>query len=179
MHIMLLILSLITSEITLPKLDFGTGKAGMNWRVINDGVMGGLSKGFVEVKENSIVFKGKVSLENNGGFSAFKSRFQKIDLSQFEQVKIRLRSQGIKIALTLETDQRWYYPYFKKDIASQSSDWEIVRLNLKDFEQYRIGQKTGTQLDKSDLNKIIRLGLITNEKRAGGFQIEIDYIQFE
>jgi len=40
-----------------------------NWYVVVDGVMGGLSQGSFGVNdEGNGVFKGTVSLENNGGF---------------------------------------------------------------------------------------------------------------
>jgi hypothetical protein len=37
------------------------------WRIVNDGVMGGLSKGQMDVsKDGVLTFSGKLSLENNG-----------------------------------------------------------------------------------------------------------------
>ena len=39
------------------------------WQVIDDGVMGGRSKGnFAINEEGNAVFEGTVSLDNNGGF---------------------------------------------------------------------------------------------------------------
>ena len=64
--IMLLFYSLITQNTI--KIDFGKEKGGKYWRVVNDGVMGGLSKGTKKLTANSMLFKGKVSLDNNGGF---------------------------------------------------------------------------------------------------------------
>ena len=57
--------------------DFGTknSAASRDWRVINDGVMGGLSQGRALLTEESILFEGEISLENNGGFSSLKSPF--------------------------------------------------------------------------------------------------------
>ena len=49
------------------KVDFGKNKDGKEWRVVNDGVMGGLSRGSLALTDNSILFKGEVSLDNNGG----------------------------------------------------------------------------------------------------------------
>jgi len=161
------------------EIDFGQEKSGTNWQVINDGVMGGLSQGRAQLQDNTILFKGKVSLENNGGFASLKSSFQDIDLSAYKQVKIRLKNKGIAFAMTLETNRNWFYPYFKQRIQVQSEDWEVVTLSLEDFNQYRIGQKTGKQLSADDQGAIIRLGIISDEKRAGDFEIEVDYILFE
>ena len=63
---LLLILMISSTQ----KIDFGNGKDGQSWQVVNDGVMGGRSQGSKMLTENSMVFWGEVSLENNGGFSS-------------------------------------------------------------------------------------------------------------
>jgi hypothetical protein len=51
-------------------IDFTDKKAGHQMNVVNDGVMGGLSQGAIEMTQNdSLLFKGNISLQNNGGFS--------------------------------------------------------------------------------------------------------------
>ncbi|MEM6965954.1 MAG: CIA30 family protein [Bacteroidota bacterium] len=160
------------------KVDFGKDKMGENWKIINDGVMGGLSKGQVTFNDNALTFKGKVSLANNGGFTSFKSPFESIDLSEFEKVRMRVRGQGQTYGLTLEVERIWYMPYFKKKFTPKSDDWEILEFSLADFEQYRIGRTTGKMLTKKELENILRVGIITDEKREGSFELEIDYIEF-
>ena len=45
------------------------------WGAVNDGVMGGLSRSRMVPPENdTAVFEGDVSLENNGGFASVRSR---------------------------------------------------------------------------------------------------------
>jgi hypothetical protein len=54
-------------------IDFTDKKAGHQMNVVNDGVMGGLSQGTIEMTQNdSLLFKGNISLQNNGGFSSFR-----------------------------------------------------------------------------------------------------------
>ena len=69
------------------KIDFGKKKDGRNWQVVNDGVMGGLSEGEAQLTDDSVVFKGNVSLDNNGGFSSLRSssltRFFSCSISDF------------------------------------------------------------------------------------------------
>ena len=53
--------------------DFSSDTDISSWRVIDDVVMGGESSGnFIINTEGNAVFYGKVSLENNGGFSLDK-----------------------------------------------------------------------------------------------------------
>lgn len=57
----------------------------LGWRVVDDGVMGGLSKGKVQIsKEGIMTFSGKLSLENNGGFSSLRTGDLKLDLTGAE-----------------------------------------------------------------------------------------------
>ncbi|MEM9887035.1 MAG: CIA30 family protein [Bacteroidota bacterium] len=176
--LIVLLLAYSFTQSTL-KIDFGKDKTGQSWQVINDGVMGGLSKGEVRMKDNSVLFEGNVSLKNYGGFTAFKSPFQTIDLSDYEYISIRLKTKGQRLAFTLETEEDFYKPYYKKAIPSISEDWETIKLELSTFKELQLGQQTGKTLSKEELKKIVRIGLITNEKKEGAFEVEVDYILFE
>jgi hypothetical protein len=41
-----------------------------------------------------------------------------------------------------------------------------------------IGEPTGNAMDLRRLNNIVRIGIITNEKKQGPFVLEVDYIEF-
>lgn len=162
------------------KIDFGLNKDGQDWLVINDGVMGGLSNGGVSFKKNSVLFQGTVSLENNGGFSSFRAPYTAPqDLSIYKKVTLKYKSKGINCGFTLDMYRPFYLPYFKQNLAAESDEWQVLSFSLKDFKQYRLLKETGLKASQEDLEKIIRIGFITNEKRAGAFEIEIDYILFE
>ena len=160
------------------KIDFGSAQGSQGWRVINDGVMGGLSQGKAKLTENSILFQGNISLDNNGGFSSLKGPFQNTDLSSFENVEIKLKCKGQTFALTLETHERFFMPYFKQNLNTKSEDWEIIQLKMTDFKVYRLGQLMNKPLPMEDFKKIIRIGLINDGKKEGPFELEIDYIKF-
>ena len=72
---------LIFTQFTLAqnvKVDFGKIKDSKRWNIINDGVMGGLSEGKTWTTDDSVTFQGTVSLENNGGFSSYRSAYTKL-----------------------------------------------------------------------------------------------------
>ena len=164
--------------VTTTKFDFGKKKFGSDWRIVNDGVMGGLSEGAVNFTDNSVVFKGTVSLENNGGFSSFRSPYGSMDLSKFTAVKIRVRTNGSKFGFTLSTDTRFYIPNYKKVFSTEAGQWKTFTFQLRDFDQYRIGRPTGKKIPEAFLNKIIRMGFITNFKAEKDFSLEVDFIEF-
>lgn len=148
------------------------------WYIVNDGVMGGLSKGRVIATDDGVLFFGSVSLENNGGFTSFRSPYQSYDFSRAKYLTIRYRSEGMAMGLQLETYRRFYYPYFKVNLPV-SNEWVELTINLEEIDQFRMGSNTGKKLTSNALDQIIRVGLVTNEKRAGDFKIEVDYVMFE
>lgn len=176
-----LILSIFLSMIVTPsyKINFGQNGSGSNWQIINDGVMGGLSEGVAEVTKETLFFQGKVSLENNGGFSSLRGPFKKYDLSNFKIVKIKYRSTGQDIAFRMELDQRWFMPAFKENLPETANEWHTIKLPLTEFKEYRIGRATGQTMSTEKLASVIRLGFITNTKKACAFEFEVDYMEFE
>lgn len=164
---------------TLPPVDFGREGSGSDWKIINDGVMGGLSAGTVVLTDTTALFTGHISLANNGGFSSLRSPFAQMDLSNFSTVRIRYRSQGQPFSFILETSQIWFQPYYKYQFAGAEDDWQTVTMNLSEFRETRIGRETGKFLLQNQLANIIRIGFINGGKYESNFELEIDYIVFE
>ncbi len=172
------LLMLNSNDTTQPlRIDFGQQKDGQNWMIIVDGVMGGLSRGRKELRENSMYFSGTVSLENNGGFSSCKAPYVRTDLSSYSTFIIRCKGQGQAFALTLDNDRRWYQPYFKKEFTP-TEEWQTFEIPLTEFDLYRIGRKLGTGPSDEALASTIRIGITTNSKKEGPFDLEVDYIEF-
>jgi hypothetical protein len=62
--------------------------------------------------------------------------------------------------------------------AAQNNEWEIATIYFKDFKEYVVGEPTGNNLKTSCLTNMVRLGVMTSEKKEGAFTLEIDYIEF-
>lgn len=166
----------------MPKLifDFGTSCNNCDdWFVVLDGVMGGLSEGDATMTENSMLFKGKVSLENNGGFASLRTSYGNYDLSTYEKISVRYRSTGQDFGITLTKYRQFWRANYKANLPITRGEWETVTFKLTDFDTYRLGRKLSGHPDTDDLSKIIRLGFISNTKAPTAFEIEIDTIVFE
>lgn len=146
--------------------------------IVNDGVMGGLSRGSVQFTDSSIVFAGNVSLENNGGFTSFRSPYGKYDLSEFNKVEIRYRLEGLNCAVSFDQNTRFWRPNHKMPLPATDGIWMTLEANLYELSQYQMGRETGRRMTKTSAGNTIRLGIITDSKKAGNFQLEIDYIKF-
>lgn len=159
--------------------DFGSNKDGNDWFIINDGVMGGLSKGQVTFTDNTLTFTGSVSLENNGGFTSFKSPYSRYDLSQFTTVSIRYRLSGQTISINLENNRAFYLPNYKYFLPPTKQEWTSIDIPLSDFAKHIMGKPTGDSISAKTLSKIIRIGFITADKQASNFVFEVDYLRFK
>ncbi|MGO3183245.1 MAG: CIA30 family protein [Aequorivita sp.] len=161
------------------KIDFRKGLGGQDWMIVNDTVMGGYSCSEMTIIKNSLVFKGELSLKNNGGFASIRSSNQKFDLSKYTSVKIRFRSSGRDFSLRLASSDLYYKPNYKNGFTSSTGEWEIVSLKMSDFKEYTMGKISSLNVSKNKLESIIRIGIIISDNKEGPFDVEMDYIEFE
>ena len=92
--------------------DFDIQSDSSNWRVVDDVVMGGRSSGSFTIDENGHgVFKGNVSLENNGGFSSLRYRFKKLKTKGYTKVVLRVKGDGKSYQFRVKANSSDYYSY--------------------------------------------------------------------
>jgi hypothetical protein len=172
-----LITSFLALLMTAYTYNFGNNDTN-NWRVVNDGVMGGLSKGVLTYAENSLIFEGELSLANNGGFASIQGPQGNYDLSDYDKVTIRHRGYGGTFGFRMKTEEPYYMPYFKMEF-SPMENWTETTYELKNFDQWRLLNKTGQKISEDELSSIIRMGIIKSDKKTVPFRLEVDYIRFE
>lgn len=177
--LLLCILCTFFAEATIISFNFGEEKDGNNWQITNDGVMGGLSLGKTTFKENSILFSGTVSLENNGGFTSFRTPFQSFDLTKVQKVEIRYRSNGQDMGIMLENSRQFFRPYFKYDLVQTNNEWKTITIDISEFKSYVLGRERNQKITASFLSSVLRIGFITSTKAEGPFEFEIDYLSFQ
>ena len=60
-----------------------------NWNIVNDDVMGGVSTSNLSLnQENSLIFNGYLSLDNNGGFASSRLNLYRETLNGIKSLKI-------------------------------------------------------------------------------------------
>ena len=158
-------------------IDFGKEKT-HSWYSVNDTVMGGRSSGKVSYTENSLVFSGSVSFEKNGGFASVRSEQEVMNLSDFETVTIRYKSTGQSLSLNFNYYQQWWYPNYKALLPETNGEWKTLTLPLDELKEYRVGDPTGKKISPEKLQRIIRLGIMTADKKEGPFEAEVDFVRF-
>jgi len=63
-------------------------------------------------------------------------------------------------------------------LQKKDDTWEEVTIYFKDFQEIVIGEPTGNMMKSKSLKNIVRMGIMTYEKKEGPFSLEVDYIEF-
>ena len=166
----------ITSAVSL--FEFKSISEANSWRIVNDGVMGGISDSQIawNEKDETLIFSGNVSLENNGGFASIRTVPQKFDATDFSKVKIRVKGDGKIYKLRLRNSNQFDGIVFSKNFETQKDKWVEIEMNVEDFQptfRGRIYPKYG-QLNPNELQQV---GFLIADKQVGKFHLEIDWIR--
>ncbi|RAJ12234.1 CIA30 family protein [Arenibacter echinorum] len=169
----LVFMTLMTSKIIF---DFNKDSNIKEWRIVNDGVMGGLSVGnFSLSADGHGLFKGEISLENNGGFSSVRYRFNKTKVTKDSYISIKLKGDGKKYQFRVKDDSSNYYSYIVT--FPTSGEWEEVKISLKDmYPSFR-----GRKLDMPNFSKdeIEEIVFLIGNKRTENFTLLLDKIALD
>ncbi len=142
-----------------------------NWTVVNDGVMGGLSKGTLVInEEGNAVFKGRVSLENNGGFSSIRYRFPTLQVDSYPYIKLLLKGDGKRYQFRVKSNIEEYYSYIH--YFETSGDWETITIPLGDMRPAFRGRSLDLPSYPGD--SLEEIAILIGNKKAENFLLEID-----
>lgn len=154
--------------------DFDKNQAAGTWTSVNDGVMGGLSKGAPKVsKQHNLIFKGVISLENNGGFSSIRTQGKTMDLSAYDGIEIKVKGDGRMYYFTTRSSGRRMLAFWSP-IQPPKDEWTVIRIPFDSFYATYMGKKIPAM--RLNIKKITSVGLMLYDKKAGPFAIEAECI---
>ena len=147
-----------------------------NWIVIDDVVMGGKSSGSFKLNSDGYgVFLGDISLENNGGFSSVRYRFEKILINKSTKISVRIKGDGKKYQFRIKSNSADYYSYISS--FSTTGEWQEIEIPLKDmYPSFR-----GRKLDQPNFSNdaIEEITFLIGNKNKEKFQLLIDKIELK
>lgn len=129
----------------------------LNWRMISDQVMGGVSTGQVSRQEKndsmSDCLMGNVSLENNGGFIQMQIDMRDVvkrsgkkgesstalsrHFSDYDGIFIEVMGNNHSYNLHFKTSQLWFpWQAFRKEIMA-TQEWQRLFIPFREFDGYR------------------------------------------
>jgi monofunctional biosynthetic peptidoglycan transglycosylase len=146
-----------------------------NWNIVNDDVMGGVSISYLSINdENNLIFRGYLSLENNGGFASSRLSFTKETLTGVKSFKIKFKGDGNTYKLRLRQNNR--RASYSCDFKSFKDKWVEVNIQIEDFKPSWRGYSY-SNYPALDIKEINSLGLQISDKQEGEFKLEIKYIK--
>ncbi|MBT8061192.1 MAG: CIA30 family protein, partial [Gammaproteobacteria bacterium] len=134
------------------------------WRVINDGVMGGVSSGRLAFDEDKLVFSGELSLDNNGGFASVR-RLVDQDLSGADSVTIVVRGDGRRYQFRLRMNDRFDGVAWVSEFDT-AANWQTVTLELSNFNPQFRGRRVSDAPDLIGAD-IRQIGFLLADKDEG------------
>jgi monofunctional biosynthetic peptidoglycan transglycosylase len=138
--------------------------------------MGGVSSSRFSVTNGVAVFRGELSLENNGGFASVRSLPSRHDLAGCDTFLIRVRGDGRRYKFTARTDRSFDSPIYQASFPAKPGEWEELRLPMKDFVPTFRGRVLSGQ-PPLDPAKVTSVGFLISDKQAGPFQLEVAWIK--
>jgi NADH dehydrogenase [ubiquinone] 1 alpha subcomplex assembly factor 1 len=156
--------------------DFNKDADVSNWVIVDDIVMGGKSSSaFTLNKSGYGVFEGSVSLENNGGFSSVRHRFQKIMIKNYTKIHLKVKGDGKDYQFRIKSSAKDYYSYTAQ--FSTSGEWQEIEIDLNNMHPTFRGRK----LNKPNFNKsyIEEIAFLIGNKKKENFKLLIDKIELK
>jgi monofunctional biosynthetic peptidoglycan transglycosylase len=156
--------------------DFSRGSAA-DWIIVNDGVMGGLSRSeFTDTGEGYAVFRGAVSLDNNGGFASVRGLVSDGALDTSRAVVLRVRGDGRTYQVRLRTDRRFDGIAYRATFETTAGEWQDLVIPFSDFVPTFRGRtpRGAPALAPEDIRQF---GLMIADKREGDFRLEIAWVE--
>ena len=146
-HLLILVFALAVQTATAAEekpaktlFDFADPAAMRGWHIEDDGVMGGVSKGtFTRDRDGYAIFSGKVSLENDGGFSSAQCYFDPIDVSSYRTAVLRVRGDGKSYRFIVESEKDARHHYVAN--FKTTGEWQEIRIPLRQMYPVRRGNR--------------------------------------
>ena len=119
-----------------------------NWRLITDGVMGGVSQGrFERIQRDGrdcLHLSGMVSTDNNGGFIQIARNLETPELENIEQfsgLRLRVQGNGEAYNVHLRTEGLWFPWQAYRATFQAGGEWSFVDIPFERFEPYKTSRK--------------------------------------
>jgi NADH dehydrogenase [ubiquinone] 1 alpha subcomplex assembly factor 1 len=110
-------------------IDFSSKTELEDWTIINDTVMGGISKSSIELNSDGhACFSGNVSLEKSGGFASARCTCPDTKLGDATKAILRIKGDGNEFQLRFKETASDGHSYI---IAFPTTgEWETIELDL-------------------------------------------------
>ena len=146
------------------------------WEIVNDDVMGGVSKSNLKINEEGIgVFEGRISTAYNGGFASVRYDCKRTHINKNKNIILNIKGDKKEYKFRVKANRDDYYSFtlpFKT-----SGEWEEIIIPLKDmYASFR-----GRRLDMQNFNHnyFEQITLLIGNNRNEYFNLKIKSISLQ
>jgi len=138
--------------------------------------MGGLSEGKLSInKSGNGYFTGYVTTENNGGFSSIRLEVDKLDVTNFKSILLKVKGDGKTYQFRLKEKQSQKYSYIVS--FETSNKWQTIKIPLNSF--YPSFRGYNLELPNFSGDQIEEVAILIGNKKKESFSLEIESILLE
>jgi hypothetical protein len=138
--------------------------------------MGGVSQAHIGIDSSGTgIFKGHVSLKNNGGFAMVQYTFNTISAGTFTKACIKLKGDGNSYQFRIKThvDDKHSYVY----AFQTSGDWENITIPFASMYPAFRGKKL--ELENYPGKQMALIAFLIGNKKEEAFKLEIDSVELK
>jgi len=146
------------------------------WMIVNDNVMGGVSKSNLRINKNGNgVFFGNISTAYNGGFTSIRYNCKRQYINEYKSVILKIKGDRKEYQLRIKSSVEDYYSYVYP--FKTSGEWEFIIIPLNEMcPSFR-----GRRLNMKNFNKnyFEQISFLIGNKKNEIFNLLIDSIILE
>lgn len=157
----------------LVELDAATAD---RWQIVNDGVMGGLSRSRFSFEEGLATFEGVVSLANNGGFASVRTSLDDTDWGDWDGIELRAEGDGETFQVSLRTNEAWDGLAYRARFQAPGGAIGTIRVPFSEFQPTWRGRivEDAPPLDPS---RLAQFGFLIADGHRGPFRLRVKCIR--
>ena len=176
-YVLILVTLSLSTKLNMKTIyTFSTQTNIKEWRIVNDGVMGGVSKSSLVLTDAGHgQFSGHVSLANNGGFASLQlnTTIKLAEEKKFIVLRVKGDGKRYEFRLTGEMSQSESYVHQ----FATSGEWENIKLAISEFYPQFRGRKLN--IPNFNFKSIEQLSFLIANKQEEDFKLLIDWIGLE
>jgi NADH dehydrogenase [ubiquinone] 1 alpha subcomplex assembly factor 1 len=120
-------------------------------------------------------FSKGISLDNNGGFSSIRYKFDRKFIKEFTEIVLKIKDDTKKYQFRIKSNSSDYYSFIKT--LTTNGDWQEIQIPLKNMTPSFRGRK----LDKANFSDdgIKEIAFLIGNENEEKFQLLIDEIELK
>ena len=162
----------IFSSVTL--FSNGSKDPGLNWRIVNDTVMGGRSSSKWKLKSKKYaLFEGYLSLENNGGFASVRAEVKTLNIKNTKGISLKVKGDGRKYQFRIQSkNPSARRANYTCEFQTKKNTVQTFYLPYEEFYPTWRGRKL-SDIPKLKGSDIYGVGFFLGDKVQGDFKLQI------